>query len=173
MAGARVIPRLMAAVAVAVAAILAGCTPARAPAGASPQGASPPGGSTAGAARSHTADGRVTGRFVREGGPMRPGGRPPAVVPLAGTITFRATSGDWLRHVRVGKSGRFSVALPPGIFTVSGRSPAIAEVSSGSTVGPGGQVTGGTRSDPPCPSRLTVRVTAGRTTVVRVACPVP
>jgi hypothetical protein len=162
----------LATIGLAMVGVLAGCAPAGAPAGASPGQTSAGHHGTAEVIHGGTPDGTVTGRFVREGGPLRPGGQQPAV-PLAGTITFRAASGAWLRRVRVGKSGRFSVALPPGRFTVSGRSPAIAEVTSGSTVGPGGQVTGGTRSDPPCSAPLTVHVIAGHTTAARLVCPVP
>jgi len=64
--------------------------------------------------------GRVTGRLLLEGGPIRPGGRQPGPRPIHGTVTFR-TAGHRPVRVRVGRSGIFTVGLPPGRYRVSGR----------------------------------------------------
>jgi hypothetical protein len=96
------------------------------------------------------AAGRVIGRLEREGGPMGPGGQQPQVVPLAGTIVFSRPAHAQVR-VHAGKSGRFTVRLAPGSYTVRGRAAGL----------------------PVCryPGRLTIA--AGRTSRITVACIVP
>lgn len=59
----------------------------------------------------------VTGKFVRAGGPA-----PGSPVPLPGTITARAASGQTFT-ARVGGNGRFKLSLPPASYYVTGRSP--------------------------------------------------
>jgi len=59
----------------------------------------------------------VTGRFVRAGGPA-----PGTPVPLPGTITARATTGQAFTAT-AGSNGRFKLSLPPGTYRVTGRSP--------------------------------------------------
>jgi len=61
--------------------------------------------------------GDVAGRLLREGGPPGPGDQS-GLRPMAGTVTF--TSAAHRVTVRVGKSGTFSVRLPPGRYRVSG-----------------------------------------------------
>ncbi len=105
--------------------------------------------------------GTVTGRFLREGGPLGPGGQQPGERPIPGTIQFTA-AGHRLITVGVGSSGTFSVSLPAGTYQVAGRSPRIIEVSSD-----------GTQHQTPCAPPLSVTVTAGHTTKIAVTCVVP
>jgi hypothetical protein len=103
----------------------------------------------------------VTGRFLIEGGPVRPGGGQPGERPLRGTVTFTA-AGQRPVSVLVGRSGTFSVALLPGTYHVAGRSPAIVEVSSS-----------GAQHESACSNPLTVHVTGQRTLKIAVTCIVP
>ena len=61
----------------------------------------------------------VTGTFVRVGGPA-----PGSLVPLPGTITARAATGQTFT-AKARSNGRFTLSLPPGTYRVSGRSPLI------------------------------------------------
>lgn len=61
----------------------------------------------------------VPGTFVRVGGPA-----PGSPVPLPGTITARAATGQTFTAT-VGRNGRFTLSLPPGSYHVTGRSPLI------------------------------------------------
>jgi hypothetical protein len=108
-----------------------------------------------------TATTTVTGRFLIEGGPMRPGGGQPGERPLRGTVTFAAVGGR-IVSVPVGRSGAFSLALAPGTYHVSGRSPEIMEVSSG-----------GAQHETVCSQPLTVHVTGQQTIKIAVTCIVP
>ena len=86
----------------------------------------------------------VTGKFVQVGGPA-----PGLPVPLPGTITARAATGQTFT-ASAGNDGRFTFSLPPGTYRVTGRSPlmqsgqmtcvatAILRVTRGK---PGGHVT--------------------------------
>jgi hypothetical protein len=103
----------------------------------------------------------VTGRFLIEGGPVRPGGGQPGERPLRGTVTFTA-AGQRPVSVRVGRSGTFSVALLPGTYHVAGRSPAIVEVSGS-----------GAQHEASCSSPLTVHVAGQHTLKITVTCIVP
>jgi hypothetical protein len=103
----------------------------------------------------------VTGRFLIEGGPMRPGGGQPGERPLRGTVSFAAAGGQTVK-VTVGRAGTFSVALAPGIYHVSGRSPEIMEVSSG-----------GAQHETACSQPLTVHVAGQHTLKIAVTCIVP
>jgi len=103
----------------------------------------------------------VTGRFLIEGGPMRPGGGQPGERPLRGAVTFTAAGGR-IVSVPAGRSGTFSVGLAPGIYHVSGRSPEIMEVSSD-----------GAQHETACSQPLTVHVAAQRTLKIAVTCIVP
>jgi hypothetical protein len=105
--------------------------------------------------------GTVTGQFLREGGPIGPGGKQPAVVRLQGLVTFTAANHRQTR-VRVGRSGDFAVQLPVGKYSVSGRSPSIIEVSSD-----------GKDHEWPCSMPTAVTVTAGHVAKIRVVCAVP
>jgi hypothetical protein len=104
--------------------------------------------------------GRVTGRFFLEGGPLGPGGQQPGKRPIGGTVTFTA-AGHRPFSVRVSSSGGFTVHLPPGRYSVSGRSPRVVEVS------------GGTRRVLPCSQPLRVTVSAGHAASIAVTCIVP
>ena len=106
------------------------------------------------------ATGHLAGRLVMEGGPMGPRGQQPGERPIPGTVTFTA-AGHRPVTVEVGASGRFSVALAPGQYQVSGRSPDIIEVD------------GTTQRELPCSQPASATVTAGRTAVITLACIVP
>jgi hypothetical protein len=123
--------------------VLAGCASASTPATTTP------------------ATGLLAGRFVREGGPLGPGGQQPAEIPLRGTVTFTAT-GHRPVSVQVGSSGRFSVTLLPGRYQVAGRSPDIE------TVDPNGR-----QQEQACSQPLSATVTAGQTITIAVTCVVP
>ena len=92
---------------------------------------------------------------------MRPGGGQPGERPLRGMVTFTAT-GERTVSVPVGRSGAFSVALAPGTYHVSGRSPEIMEVSSG-----------GAQHETVCSQPLTVHLTGQHTLKITVTCIVP
>jgi hypothetical protein len=98
----------------------------------------------------------VTGRFLIEGGPMGAGERP-----IRGTVTFTG-AGQRRVSVLVGRSGTFSVALLPGTYHVSGRSPNIMEVDAD-----------GTQHESTCSQPQTVHVTGQRTLKIAVTCIVP
>jgi hypothetical protein len=59
----------------------------------------------------------VRGTFVRVGGPA-----PGSPFPLPGTITARAATGSTFTAT-AGRTGRFTLSLPPGGYQVTGRSP--------------------------------------------------
>jgi hypothetical protein len=126
----------------------------------------------AGAGRAHNggtaqlrpAQGTVTGRLVREGGPLGPGGQQPATRPISGVIQFISPSGQVTR-VKVGRSGAFTVTLVPGTYRVRGSSPAVVEVGSADI--------GGKATQPPCTIPKTVKVTDRRTIRITLACVVP
>lgn len=121
----------------------------------------------------HTsARGMITGRFVIEGGPIGPDGQQPGERPIAGTVLFSAGPGQAVK-VRVGKSGTFSVRLPSGTYRVSGRSPAVMQVSNGAVIGAGGKLVSGREHERPCSQPQTVTVMTGRTAGIAVACIVP
>jgi hypothetical protein len=103
----------------------------------------------------------VSGRFLMEGGPVRPGGDQPGERPLRGTVTFTAV-GERTVSVPVGRAGTFSVALAAGTYHVSGRSPEIMEVSSG-----------GAQHETVCSQPLTLHVTGQHSLKVSVTCIVP
>jgi hypothetical protein len=92
----------------------------------------------------------VRGTFVRVGGPA-----PGSPVPLPGTITASATTGQTFTAT-AGKNGRFTLSLPPGSYHVSGRSPLIQS----------GQMT--------CNATAELRVTRGKPAgPVTVVCSIP
>ena len=117
-----------------------------------------------GVAQLRPAHGTVKGRFVREGGPLGPGGQQPATRPISGVVQFIGPSGQ-VRRVKVGRSGAFTVTLVPGKYRVRGRSPAVVEVSSAGT--------GGKTTERPCTIPKTVTVTDQRTIGITLACVVP
>ena len=106
------------------------------------------------------ARGHLPGKLVMEGGPLGPGGKQPGERPISGAVTFTA-AGHRQVTVKVGRSGAFSVWLPPGRYQVSGRSPSIVEEGSGG------------ERELPCSPPLPVTVTAQHPATVTVACIVP
>lgn len=105
--------------------------------------------------------GTVTGIFVREGGPSSPGGRQPADVRLQGLIQFLGAN-DQIFRVRVIHKGAFEVRLPPGTYSVAGRTPGIIEVGAN-----------GRERERPCSQPLSVTVTNHHTSKITVTCIVP
>ena len=105
-------------------------------------------------------------------GPIGPDGQQPGERPIAGTVLFRAGPGQAVK-VRVGKSGTFSVRLPAGTYRVSGRSPAVMQVSNGAVIGAGGKLISGREHERPCTQQQTVTVASGQTARIAVTCIVP
>jgi hypothetical protein len=105
--------------------------------------------------------GTVTGVFHRIGGPLRPGGKPPKVVPLTGRMRF-TRPGHPAVSVPVGRSGRFTVQLPPGTYRVTGITPDIITV-----------LDNGRQLDGRCHGAHDLRVRPGRTGHITVVCSVP
>jgi hypothetical protein len=103
----------------------------------------------------------VRGTFEEKGGPVQPGKTSPPARPLSGVVTFRDSGGDAL-NVTVGTSGKFSVNLAPGSYTVTGRSKSISQQNSNGTV-----------SHPPCSAPLTLTVRPGTPAHVTVVCLIP
>jgi hypothetical protein len=133
--------------------LLTGCTAASATASTAAY--------TIGSTTASVAAGHVTGKLVRAGGPIGPGGKQPGEQPLPGTVTFN-TAGHRPVSVRVGASGKFSVWLDPGRYRVAGRSPDIVTVTST-----------GKDLEQTCSQPLSVTVRARHTTAIAVVCPVP
>jgi hypothetical protein len=103
----------------------------------------------------------VAGTFQREGGPIQPGGKNPPIQPLRGVVTFRDSKGHSV-NVAVGVSGKFSVALQTGTYTVTGRSPQVEQQNANGTV-----------SDPPCSAPMTTVIRPRTLNHVVVTCIVP
>ena len=125
-----------------------------------------------GASARQPAAGRVAGRLLLEGGPIRPDGQQPGPRSIRGVVTF-TIAGDRPVTVRVGPSGIFSVGLPVGRYRVSGRSPAVMTVSNGAVVSERGRVLSGTEWEGPCSLPLSVTVSAHHTARAAVICAVP
>jgi hypothetical protein len=124
----------------------------------------PSGAASQGTAQTTAAAGRtgtVTGVFHRAGGPLGPGGQQPRVVPLTGRMRF-TRPGHPAVSVPVGRSGRFTVQLPPGSYRVTGITPGIVEV-----------LDNGRQLDERCHGPQDLRVLAGRTGHITVVCTVP
>ena len=105
--------------------------------------------------------GTVTGVFHRVGGPLGPHGKQPKVVPLTGWMRF-TRPGHPAVIVRVGRSGRFTVQLPPGTYRVTGITPNIVTV-----------LNNGRQLDGRCHLPRDLRVRPGRTGHITVVCAVP
>ena len=103
----------------------------------------------------------VRGTFEEKGGPVQPGKTSPQVRPLSGVVTFRDSGGSAL-NVTVGASGKFSVNLAPGSYTVTGRSKSIGQKNADGSI-----------SYPPCSSPLTLTVRPGTQARVAVMCLIP
>jgi hypothetical protein len=107
------------------------------------------------------ATGHVTGKLLIEGGAIGPGGQQPGERPIPGTVTFTA-AGHRPVAVGVGTSGKFSAALPPGRYQVTGRSPDIITVTDS-----------GKDLVQTCGGPFSVTVSARHTVAVSVVCIVP
>jgi len=105
--------------------------------------------------------GTVTGVFHRVGGPLGPGGQQPKAVPLTGRMRF-TRPGHPAVSVPVGRSGRFTVQLPPGTYRVTGITPDIVEV-----------LDNGRHLDGRCHGPRDLRVRPGQTGHITVVCAVP
>ena len=105
--------------------------------------------------------GTVTGVFHRVGGPIGPHRQQPKVVPLTGRMRF-SRPGHPAVSVPVGRSGRFTVQLPPGTYRVTGITPDIVEV-----------LNNGRQLDGRCHGPQDLRVRAGQTGHITVVCIVP
>ena len=114
----------------------------------------------ASAAAQSPASGHLTGKLVREGGPLGPGGKQPGERAMSGTVTI-TSAGHHPITVTVGSSGTFSVPLPPGRYHVSGRSPELMEID------------GGRSRELPCSQPTSAVVTAGQTATITLTCVVP
>jgi hypothetical protein len=112
------------------------------------------------AAAQPPASGHLTGKLVREGGPLGPGGKQPGERAMSGTVTV-TSAGHHPVTVTVGSSGTFSVPLPPGRYHVSGRSPDVMEID------------GGHSRELPCSQPTSAIVTAGQTATIMLTCVVP
>src|SRR5579863_1558080 len=107
------------------------------------------------------ATGHVTGRLLIEGGPMGPGGQQPGERPIPGTVTF-TRAGHRPVAVGVGTSGKFSAALPPGRYQVTGSSPDIITVTDS-----------GKDLVQTCGGPFSVTVSTRHTATIAVVCIVP
>lgn len=129
-------------------------------------------GGNGGARQPSSAYGIVTGKFLREGGPIRPADRQPVNVALAGRIWFSA-SGRHPIGVQVGRLGRFSVRVPAGSYRVTAQVPSILAISAQAEKAIGGSGSGIVRWQPHCSAPASVSVAPGRTVHIVVACIVP
>jgi hypothetical protein len=105
--------------------------------------------------------GTVTGVFHRIGGPMGLHDQQPKVVPLTGRMRF-TRPGHPAVSVPVGRSGRFTVQLPPGTYRVTGITPDIITV-----------LDNGRQLDGRCHLPRDLRVRPGHTGHITVVCAVP
>jgi len=104
--------------------------------------------------------GVVTGKFIRVGGPLGPGGKTPTV-PLRGQIKF-TTAHHLTFKVHVGKKGTFKIILPTGTYKVVGRTPDITEQDGNGPV-----------KDGTCALFHKLKVTKNHTDKIKVICAVP
>jgi hypothetical protein len=104
--------------------------------------------------------GTVAGTFQGEAGPISPSGQ--AAVgpwPLSGVVRFTDASGHTV-DVTVGVSGKFSVRLSPGTYSVVGVTSAFGAVDPNSGM-----------SQPPCQmANMSTRVRARQTDRITVTC---
>jgi hypothetical protein len=103
----------------------------------------------------------VRGKFEMVGGPVQPGKTSTPVRPLSGVVTFRDSGGEVL-NVTVGPSGKFTLNLAPGSYTVTGRSKQIGQQNADGSV-----------SNPTCSSAVKLTVRPGTSAHVTVVCAVP
>ena len=103
----------------------------------------------------------VRGTFEMVGGPMQPGKTSTPVRPLSGVVSFRDSGGEVL-NVTVGASGKFSLNLAPGSYTVTGRSKQIKQQNADGSV-----------SERACSPAVKLTVRPGTPAHVTVVCAVP
>jgi hypothetical protein len=103
----------------------------------------------------------VRGTFEMVGGPAQPGKTSTPVRPLSGVVTFRDSGGD-VFNVTVGPSGKFSLNLAAGSYTVTGRSKQIQQQNADGSV-----------SERACAPAVKLTVRAGTPAHVTVVCAVP
>jgi uncharacterized cupin superfamily protein len=106
------------------------------------------------------ATGSVTGTFEGVGGPAAiVNGKPETqVFPLSGTVTFTDADGHATRFA-IGTTGTFSVRLAAGTYSVSGRTPSVAEVNKD-----------GSRTPIPCSLPQAALVRPNQTTRIIIVC---
>jgi hypothetical protein len=105
--------------------------------------------------------GTVAGTFEMEAGPASPSGQAAmGPVPLSGVVRFTDANGQTV-DVTVGASGKFSVRLAPGIYTVAGVTAQMGQVDPHSGL-----------SQPPCEMQnmSSTRVRAGQTDRITLIC---
>ena len=136
----------------------AGCLAALLPLAACAAG---PGQRTAAGPSHDPARGTVTGRLVREGGPLGPGGQQPGAHPIPGAAIRFSTGQHRVIMVRTSRAGRFSVQLPAGKYQVADRSPRLLLAAASG-------IARQTWSRP-----VTVTVTAHHVTRITLVIPVP
>jgi hypothetical protein len=89
------------------------------------------------AAPGHVAPhGIVTGKLIREGGPLGPNDQQPASGPIPGTVRFTSGRHSQVITIRTSKAGIFAGQLPAGRYSVSYRSPRLLEFGSGGVARP-------------------------------------
>ena len=92
--------------------------------------------------------GTLQGHLYRVGGPA-----PGSPVPLSGTITVTGNATSW--EIKADVDGYYTVAVPPGRYTVTGHSPNIND------------------SRQPCPAPNPGQISIGRTTTLDSYCSIP
>ena len=107
------------------------------------------------------ATGTVAGTFEGVGGPaiISNGVAQTPVFPLSGTVTF-TDAGGHATPFPIGATGTFSVRLAAGTYSVSGRTPSLAEVNND-----------GTTTAIPCSLPQSARVRPNQTTRITLICP--
>ena len=105
--------------------------------------------------------GTVAGTFQGEAGPVSASGSAASGPwPLSGMVRFKTASGQTV-EVKVGASGKFSVRLPPGTYSVEGVTSQMGSVDPHSSI-----------SQPPCEIQNldSTRVRAGQTDRITLIC---
>lgn len=116
--------------------------------------------------------GTVTGRLIREGGPIDPKHPATPRLLIPGWVRF-TRPGHRPVSVHVGTSGKFSLRLHAGAYEVTGRSPRVMEVSNGAVIGSSGKLISGTERETVCSQPVSVVVTPQHRASVVVTCFVP
>ncbi|WP_187365652.1 hypothetical protein [Trebonia kvetii] len=106
------------------------------------------------------APGTVAGTFEGVGGPavIKNGIPQTPVFPLSGTVTFTDAAGHATLFT-IGAAGTFSVRLAAGTYSVSGRTPSVAEANKD-----------GSTTPIPCSLPRPIQVRPSRTTRITIIC---